>query len=62
MVRVIERFWNDESAATAIEYGLLAAIMSVVIVGSSNSIKQAMQDALTATSSAIANVNSGGGG
>jgi pilus assembly protein Flp/PilA len=29
----IVRFWSDESGATAIEYGLLAALISVVIIG-----------------------------
>lgn len=29
----IIRFINDESGATAIEYGLLAALISVVIIG-----------------------------
>jgi pilus assembly protein Flp/PilA len=31
---VITRFLKDESGATAIEYGLLAALISVVIIGS----------------------------
>jgi pilus assembly protein Flp/PilA len=26
-------FWKDQSGATAIEYGLLAALISVVIIG-----------------------------
>ena len=30
------RFMNDESGATAIEYGLIAAGISVVIIGSVN--------------------------
>jgi pilus assembly protein Flp/PilA len=33
MTNLIARFANDESGATAIEYGLLAAIISVSIVG-----------------------------
>lgn len=27
------QFWNDESGATAIEYGLIAALIAAVIVG-----------------------------
>jgi pilus assembly protein Flp/PilA len=27
------RFWNDENAATAIEYGLIAAFIAIVIIG-----------------------------
>jgi pilus assembly protein Flp/PilA len=33
MKREISRFLHDESGATAIEYGLLAALVSVVIIG-----------------------------
>ena len=28
----IQRFYNDESGATAIEYGLIAALVAVVLV------------------------------
>jgi len=28
MSQIIQRFWNDESGVTAIEYGLLAAAMA----------------------------------
>jgi len=31
---VLRRFFQDESGATAIEYGLLAALIAVVIIGS----------------------------
>lgn len=33
MSKFIARFAKDESGATAIEYGLIAALISVVIVG-----------------------------
>ena len=29
---VLRRFWNDENGATAIEYGLIAGLISVVII------------------------------
>jgi pilus assembly protein Flp/PilA len=32
MSRFVTRFLNDESGATAIEYGLIAALVSVVII------------------------------
>ncbi|MBC7577783.1 Flp family type IVb pilin [Tardiphaga sp.] len=32
MKRVLARFWADESGATAIEYGLIAAGISLVII------------------------------
>jgi pilus assembly protein Flp/PilA len=33
MKSIFTRFLKDESGATAIEYGLLAALISVVIIG-----------------------------
>ncbi len=33
MTKHLMRFVNDESGATAIEYGLIAALVSVVIIG-----------------------------
>jgi pilus assembly protein Flp/PilA len=31
-MKIIVRFWNDESGATAIEYGLIAAGVAVAII------------------------------
>ncbi len=33
MARVLRRFLNDRNGATAIEYGLIIALLSVVIAG-----------------------------
>jgi pilus assembly protein Flp/PilA len=33
MKNILNRFVKDESGATAIEYGLIAALISVVIIG-----------------------------
>ncbi|MHA0898773.1 MAG: Flp family type IVb pilin [Candidatus Liberibacter solanacearum] len=33
-INIIRNFLQDESGATAIEYGLLAALISVAIIGS----------------------------
>jgi pilus assembly protein Flp/PilA len=38
MKSAFTRFLKDESGATAIEYGLLAALISVVIIGAVTSI------------------------
>ena len=32
MKGLVKRFWNDESGATAIEYGLIAAGIAVAII------------------------------
>lgn len=31
---MLKRFWADESGSTAIEYGLIAALIAVAIIGS----------------------------
>ena len=38
MKNLIARFLNDESGATAIEYGLIAAGISLAIIGAVNGI------------------------
>ena len=57
MTELLERFRTDESGATAIEYGLIAAVLSVIIVGGSGSIKQALHDTFMSASDKIAGVN-----
>ena len=32
-MKTIARFFKDESGATAIEYGLIAALIAVVVIG-----------------------------
>ena len=32
-MNLMKKFLNDESGATAIEYGLIAALISVIIIG-----------------------------
>jgi Flp pilus assembly protein, pilin Flp len=32
MLKTVERFFKDESGATAIEYGLIAALISVALI------------------------------
>ena len=38
MSQLLRRFWDDQSGATAIEYGLIAAGISVVIIAAVNGI------------------------
>jgi len=44
MTNLVKRFVRDESGATAIEYGLIAALIAVVIIGA----LQAVGSGLTA--------------
>ena len=38
MTGLVNRFWNDESGATAIEYGLIAALISVAIISAATTL------------------------
>jgi pilus assembly protein Flp/PilA len=38
MKNLVTRFANDESGATAIEYGLIAALIAVAIIGALSSV------------------------
>lgn len=49
MKNLVTRFAKDESGATAIEYGLIAALISVVIIG----VLSALGTSLNATFNAI---------
>jgi pilus assembly protein Flp/PilA len=51
MNMLFSRFVRDESGATAIEYGLIAALIAVVIIGA----LQAIGTNLTATLTTVAN-------
>jgi len=52
MVNQFVRFMNDEEGATAIEYGLLAALIAAVIVGTVGTLGQTVN-------TAFSNVNTG---
>ncbi len=47
---IVSRFVNDESGATAIEYGLIAAIVSVGIITALSSVR----DSLNTTFNSVA--------
>lgn len=47
MTKFVTRFLKDESGATAIEYGLIAALISVVIVGAVGAIGGKLNTAFT---------------
>ena len=47
MTKFMTRFVRDESGATAIEYGLIAALMAVAIIAAMAALKQPLIDAFT---------------
>jgi pilus assembly protein Flp/PilA len=53
MTKFISRFLRQESGATAIEYGLIAAGIAVVIIGAVNAVGGALNTKLQAAATAI---------
>jgi pilus assembly protein Flp/PilA len=54
MTNLVKRFANDESGATAIEYGLIAAGISVAIITVVNTLGSQLKSTFTNISSQLA--------
>ena len=54
MKNLFKRFIKDESGATAIEYGLIAALIAVAIIAGLQTIRGELQGTLTEVSTALA--------
>jgi len=61
-MKTISRFMNDESGATAIEYGLIAALIGVVIIGALRIIGTNLNTTFTKIGTELSTANGGGGG
>ena len=57
MQNILARFAKDESGATAIEYGLIAALLSVVIITVLTSIGTELTKAYGSVNTALAGAN-----
>ena len=53
MKNLVTRFAKDESGATAIEYGLIAALISVVIIGVLTTLGENLNTKFTQISDAL---------
>jgi pilus assembly protein Flp/PilA len=53
MKSIFSRFAFDESGATAIEYGLIAALVSVVIIVALTTVGQRLNTTFTSVSTAL---------
>ncbi|MCF6327377.1 MAG: Flp family type IVb pilin [Devosiaceae bacterium] len=49
-MKIVTRFVNDESGATAIEYGLIAALISVGIIAAATTLGSSLADVFTGIS------------
>ncbi|MEW5683524.1 MAG: Flp family type IVb pilin [Pseudomonadota bacterium] len=53
MTKFVTRFLKDESGATAIEYGLIAALIAVVLVGALSAVGTSLGGAFNKISSEV---------
>jgi pilus assembly protein Flp/PilA len=61
MANIFARFVKDESGATAIEYGLIAALISVAIIAGATTLGQNISARFTAISTAVSGAGGAGG-
>ena len=59
MTNLFKRFAKEEDGATAIEYGLIAAILSVAIVAAVGGVRDQLNATFTSVSSTLATNNAG---
>ncbi len=60
MPSILARFLTDDSGATAIEYGLIAALVSVAAIGALTALGGSLNTMFQTVSSAVATATSGG--
>jgi pilus assembly protein Flp/PilA len=53
MFALFSRMLRDENGATAIEYGLIAALIAVVIIGAVTAVGTKLSDTFTSVSNAL---------
>ena len=57
MTKLFERFMNDESGATAIEYGLIAALISVALITGATTLGNTLSDQFNSLSDKMNTAN-----
>lgn len=55
MTKLMNRFVKDESGATAVEYGLIAALIAVVIITGVTALGTSLNAKFTAISTSVSN-------
>jgi len=53
MSNIFSRFMRDESGATAIEYGLIAALIAVVVIGAVTAVGTGLSTTFTTVSGSV---------
>ena len=59
MITTLTRFVKDENGATAIEYGLIAALVSVAAIGALTALGTNLSNMFNTVSSSVATASSG---
>jgi pilus assembly protein Flp/PilA len=59
MTKFFSRFARNESGATAVEYGLIVALIAVAIIGAVTGLGTALKDKFTAVSGSVAGAGTG---
>ena len=53
MMNMLKRLWTDEEGVTAIEYGLIAALIAVAIIGAVTLVGGNLTNTFTAVTNAL---------
>jgi len=53
MTNLVKNYFNDESGATAIEYGLIAALVGIAMIGGATALGTAINGKFTDVGTAI---------
>lgn len=53
MMKFLSRFRKDESGATAIEYGLIAALIAVVVIAAVSALRTPLTEAFTSVGGTV---------
>ena len=53
MIGFIRAFWNNRSGATAMEYGMICAVIGIVLLGALSRLSGVVWNVMTAVSNAI---------
>nr|WP_314090901.1 Flp family type IVb pilin [uncultured Shinella sp.] len=53
MTKIFARLMKDESGATAIEYGLIAALISVALIGGATTLGSSLDDVFQSLSASM---------
>lgn len=59
MTKMLKNVLKDESGATAIEYGLIAGVVAVGLIGALTSLRTSLTNGFTAVGTAITGATSG---